>query len=338
MKESIEIDMVKNLLSETHSFVCVLEGENHKVKYANKTFRDQSSIGSMIDQPVTKMFHEESSYQHIVNKLDEVYKCGTDYKESEVPIHDEKGNLCFINIFCKPYKITSTSINGVFIEIWDVTDGVVAKKKLKKTLEEREILIKELHHRVKNNLALVCGMLDLEILNQNTESSEKNVLQEAKSRIHSIASIHEMLYQTKNFKDIQLDNYIKKLIKYIENSHAESFENIRFNFNLTSFTLNINKAIPVGIILNELIINSAKHAFSDKENGTITINLSTNNDNVTLTVKDSGNGIPEDFDFSTSNSLGLKIIDQLTTQLEGKLDINTQQVGTAFILSFPLIT
>jgi two-component sensor histidine kinase len=185
-------------------------------------------------------------------------------------------------------------------------------------LEEREILLKEVHHRVKNNLQIVSSLLNLQgELSDNLNPQE--VLIQSQNRIQSIAIIHEKLYQSSSLANVKLDAYIQELIHYLRDSYDLNAKGIEIRSSVDSISIDLDQIVPCGLIINELITNSIKHAFVNE--GTITINGIAKDGEITLDIIDNGNGFPENFELSKSNSLGLKLAKGLTRQLKGSLEI-----------------
>ncbi len=215
----------------------------------------------------------------------------------------------------------------------DITEEWEKQQQLERMIEERETLVKESHHRIKNNLATITGLLELQV--HKTDSDEiRTALTESMNRVRSIASIHEKLYNTEGLTDISLDDYIRDLIDHFKNSMDGISENneIEFELELQSISLGTRQAVPLGLILNELITNARKHAF-DEEGGSISVACSEEKGRIMLEVEDDGKGIPDDFDLHAADSLGLKLIDTLSHQLEAEYDFHTDK-GTHFRMSF----
>lgn len=218
--------------------------------------------------------------------------------------------------------------------ILDITERKEAEDLLKESLKEKEVLLLEIHHRVKNNLAIISGLLELEGMNHSSNKLIKNILHESQLRIQSMAMIHEKLYKARNFAKLKLEDYITELVEIIHDTFLKEGKEIDIDIrNSTEVELNINQAIPCALILNELVTNAFKYAFDGTEYGKLTVQLTAENDTVFLVVQDNGCGLPEDFDIQTPNSLGLKLVSQLTKQLEGELQIQNEG-GARFEIEF----
>jgi PAS domain S-box-containing protein len=216
--------------------------------------------------------------------------------------------------------------------ITDITDTKKAEEKIKKSLEEKNVLLQEIHHRVKNNMQIISSLLSLQSRHIDEEKT-LNILNESQGRIKAMAMVHEKLYQSKNFDNINFADYIKSLIIQLEGSYHMDKTLIKTNINVEDVYLDINTAIPCGLIINELISNIIKHAFKKGERGTISAKFSRIGNNYILSVKDDGIGLPSNIDIENTDTLGLKLVNALVNQLEGTMEINRND-GTQFIIKF----
>ena len=218
------------------------------------------------------------------------------------------------------------------ISLIDITDRKRAEGLLKTSLKEKELLLREIHHRVKNSLQLISSLLSL----QASEIDDDEIIakyKESENRIHTIALIHENLYQSTNISNINFRNYVEILVEDIINSYSVDTNHVKTTLELGNYNLGIETAIPLGLIINELVSNSLKHAFNDYDNGEIKIILEKNNETYKLTVKDNGIGLPESFNLEETTSLGILLINSLVNQLEGKIHVEVNG-GTQFTIDF----
>jgi len=206
---------------------------------------------------------------------------------------------------------------------------------LKHFLNEKEWLLKEIHHRVKNNLQIVISLLNTQSSYMDNDVAKK-AIKESQYRMHSISLIHQKLYQSDNLAYINMADYIKDLALYLKESFDHS-GHIHFGFDLAQVFLDVNQAIPVGLILNEAITNAIKYAFVDKDKGSIRISFSRNEEGqVCLTVGDDGPGFPLDFQINDCQSLGMNLMKGLSSQLEGSFDISRKNGITCLTVTFTL--
>jgi len=204
---------------------------------------------------------------------------------------------------------------GVSSLIDDITDKLNVQKEIEKQLKEKEVLLSEIHHRVKNNLAIISGLLFMHS-EHIADPSVKQILKESQSRIKSMAIIHEQLYQTENFGNVNLRQYLKELIKKIANSFNFENKEIDIDVEVGEFSMPISQALMIGLIINELVINSYKYAFEQKSEGQIRVRFEKKAKYI-LRVSDTGIGYSENYNFEKSNTLGLNLVKILSKQLKG---------------------
>lgn len=225
---------------------------------------------------------------------------------------------------------------NVFGAVVDITETKAAEEALQKSLKEKEVLLKEIHHRVKNNLQIIYSLLDLQL--ESVDNKElSRFFQNLKDRVRSMALIHEKLYQTGDFSQIDMRDYISTLVDYLYNSYVKYSDEPEFEIEVDDIKLPIDSAIPCGMIISELISNSLKYAFPnsrDLEGPKISLKLKvTNLNEYELIISDNGIGIPKDYDMENSPSLGLQLIGMLTQNLNGKF-MREDNSGTGFRITW----
>jgi two-component sensor histidine kinase len=208
----------------------------------------------------------------------------------------------------------------------------IAEDNMKASLKEKETLLAEVHHRVKNNLAVISGLLNLQMHSANNDYT-RNVLLDCKNRVSSMALIHEKLYRSQSLAEINLHSYLPDLVKEIRNSFEEYQEQIDVQLTVPDVFLTVSEAIPCGLILNELVTNSFKHAFPDKKNARIAITVRKTENELHITVSDNGKGMQKTIDPKKGETLGLILIQSLADQIGGKYHFSNQN-GTQFALTF----
>ncbi|HVN23237.1 MAG TPA: PAS domain S-box protein [Syntrophorhabdales bacterium] len=215
----------------------------------------------------------------------------------------------------------------------DITERKRAEEKIKASLAEKEVLLKEIHHRVKNNLQIISSLLYLQ--STRTDHTEAvSALQESRTRIKSMALIHERLYASPDLASVDMGKYTKNLVSDLQQSYLPEDGHIRLRLNLEAISLGINEAIPCGLIINELVSNALKHAFQKGQPGEIKVELKrTETKQVRLIVSDNGIGFPQEIDFRKSPSLGLTLINSLVDQLNGTIRLDRGN-GTTFTITF----
>lgn len=222
--------------------------------------------------------------------------------------------------------------NFVTVIIRDVTERDEAENQIKKSLREKEILLKEVHHRVKNNLQIISSLLDLQESYVKEDPKAVNVLQESQNRVLSMAMIYELLYQTKDLNSVNFSDYIQNIVLNLINTYGAK-QSVVPIINAEDIYLNIETAIPCGLIISELISNALKHAFKN-DDGELLVSFKTRgNDEYELMVCDDGVGLPGGMDYRNVDSLGLKLVDSLVSQLDGTIELDRTK-GSKFIITF----
>jgi PAS domain S-box-containing protein len=215
----------------------------------------------------------------------------------------------------------------------DVTQQQKYRTQIENTLKEKEVLLKEIHHRVKNNLQVISSLLNLQ---SNFIKDEKmtEIFKESRNRVRSMALVHEKLYQSKDLSRINVSEYLKDLTSFLFSSYRTEPNAIRLKLEIEDIYLGVNFVINLGLITNELISNSLKHAFPGKKSGEISVKMySGNDDSITLVVKDNGVGFPENLDYTSTKSLGLQLVNSLVLQYRGNIDFQNKE-GTRYKMKF----
>lgn len=209
-----------------------------------------------------------------------------------------------------------------------------AESDLKKSLLEKEVLLKEVHHRVKNNMQIISSILNLQAGNIKDPEIRK-LFDESQDRIKSMALVHENLYRTKDFSNIDFELYVRNLVENLYRSYKVDSMKISYELDLEKIMLTIDIGIPCGLIINELISNSIKYAFGNSNKGVIFVSLKKAGDQVTLVVGDNGKGIDENIDIFQTKSLGFQLVTALVQQIEGNISLE-KVGGTKFIINFTI--
>jgi len=223
--------------------------------------------------------------------------------------------------------------NKILISILDITERKIAEERIFMALREKEILLKEIHHRVKNNLQIISSLIRLQSRYINDEKISE-ILNDSQNRIKSMSMVHEKLYQSDNLSKVDLEEYINNLAAELFRSYGKSIRKIRLRVEVCKILMDADATINFGLIINELLSNSLKYAFPDDLEGEIVIKFYQNSDgNYILLVGDNGIGLPSDFNLSQSKSLGMRLVNNLCNQLNGELEI-IRENGTLFLIKF----
>ena len=284
-------------------------------------------VDNLIGLNIKDVFHD----QLIANEINQhVNQC---LKKNDLITHnfsvdttDQKFKIHFENRYSKLNE------DEVVIISRNVTDTVEYEKKLIDTVKEKEVLLKEVHHRVKNNLQVINSILNLQSSYVKDEETAQIII-ESQNRIRSMSFIHESLYQTKDFTHISFDSYITTLVTNLVHSYEIRSNQIKLDLEIDKVELALDQAIPCGLILNELITNALKYAYPNGEKGVISIKVKSDDNNIQISVKDFGVGLPEGFNIAESDSLGLSLVETLVSQLDGQCTVKTNK-GTEFLVIF----
>ena len=225
---------------------------------------------------------------------------------------------------------------GSYLIYIDISKHKRSEDQMRSSLVEKEVLIREIHHRVKNNLQIISSLLHIQS-SKITSEEMVSMFTNCQNRVKSIALIHEKLYQTNSFTRVDFGSYTKNLVYYLFRMFDVKSDKVTLKLNVENVFLPMDTAIPCGLIINELVTNSLKHAFSDERRGEIVIEtVYHSNNKFTLTIKDNGKGIPEDVDYYNSRTVGFNLINSLVRQLGGNLVINRSE-GTEFKITFSIL-
>jgi two-component sensor histidine kinase len=218
----------------------------------------------------------------------------------------------------------------------DITEQKDAEEQIIKSLREKEVLLKEIHHRVKNNMAIISSLLSLQARYSNDENIDV-ILKDSKNRISSMALVHEKLYQTRDFTNINFREYVEEFVRHILSTYGKKEGDISLVLSIDEINLNIDAMIPFGLILNELVTNSLKYAFEGIERPEISISFDAHDGQAGLVYSDNGRGMPEHINFPDSETLGLQIVNMLTHQLKGDIELK-RNGGTKFTIKLKHVT
>ena len=209
-------------------------------------------------------------------------------------------------------------------------------REIQESLEQKEVLLKEIHHRVKNSLSIVSGLLQLQIMSSDNEEVN-DILKDSQTRIQSVGLIHEKLYKTDSLSNIELGKYIEDLVRSIHDTFSELKESVTLEFDLDEVKLETDRVIHCGLLVNELVVNAFKHAFSKQSSGILRVSLKKKNGEIILSVCDNGPGVTEDFQLKGDDSLGTMLITSFAENLDATIEVTEpDDGGTCFSFRIPL--
>lgn len=259
----------------------------------------------------------------------------------------EKHSRTFESYLVKDHgreKWISTTLTPVFDEVngvlkklllvdADITSTKQMQQQIERSLKEKDVLLKEIHHRVKNNLQIIISLLNLQSGYIKDESTLKAV-KDGQLRVRSMALVHEKFYQAEELLEINFGEYIEKLCQYLYQAYGDKTDRIKIRLNVDPIGLDMDTAMPCGLLINEIVSNAYKYAFPGSKEGNILIDFHRSNGFITLSIKDNGVGLPADFQEEGSETLGMQLIQALTGQLDGNLVIERNN-GVSFSVTFP---
>ena len=314
---------------ETTGTAMIIAEDDLTISLVNRTFENMVGLkkSDIIGKNWIEMIVPEQR-----EKIKE-YHMTSDYADANpgLKTYDTEIN---VNGEAKYFFATFDFIPGTkksLISLIDITDRKIAETLLKSSLKEKELLLREIHHRVKNSLQIIASLLSLQA-SEFDDPVVKESYNESENRIHSIALVHEILYNSTDISEINIRGYVESLIENILYTYDVDTTKIKIELDVEDHDLGIETSIPLGLIINELISNSIKHAFNNGT-GTVTLKLSKIGESYTLMLGDNGVGLPESFDINETTTLGLILVNQLVNQLDGSIEVVVKK-GTHYTIRF----
>jgi PAS domain S-box-containing protein len=312
----------------------ITESRDNKLVYISPAYEEVwgRSCGALSEMSRTWLdtVHPED-HQRLIEATSTV-QTGGDY-DLEYRIVRPDGEVRWVRDRAFPIANESGEVYRVAGVVDDVTESKQALEQITASLHEKEVLLKEIHHRVKNNMQVITSLLNLQSRTINDKQA-LSVFQDSQNRVKSMALIHETLYQSKDLSRINFTEYLQKLVAHVSRSYRIRPEAVRININVDDVSLPIDTAVPCGLIINELASNSLKYAFPGDLKGEVNITFERADAQYVLRVSDTGVGLPSHFDPEMGKSLGMKLVRMLTEQLGGEL-AHRNGVGATFEITFP---
>jgi PAS domain S-box-containing protein len=328
MKLKIASDEWRNTFDSISDFVSVHANDFRIVK-ANKALAEFAGMGykELIGKHCYKIFHGTS--KPIDNcphqkSLESGRVVTEEFYEPTMGKH--------LQVSCSPYHGVNESLKGSVHIAKDITARKQMEESLRHSLIDNELLMKEVHHRTKNNLAVIQSLLSLQARELRDESVKAYFI-DIQNRVKSMSMIHERLSRSKDLLRLNLSEFISSLANSLFHSFKLSHDKVRLNMNIPDVYIDVDIMMPCGLIINELVSNAFKYAFPEEKEGEVTIELHEEDDEITLIVKDNGIGISNGLDIQNAKSLGLQIVSSLTNQIHGKLKL-LHDDGTEFRITF----
>ena len=252
-------------------------------------------------------------------------------QQFELPLKNRHDGTVWWQSFLNPVYLHG-ELEELSCLVYDNTERKEIDRKIRDSLKEKEVLLQEVHHRVKNNLQVISSILNLQT-SYVDDPKTLEILRESQQRIKSMSFIHETIYRTADFSRLEFMDYIKTIASNLIQSYRTGSLELEFRPEMESVGLNLDQAIPCGLIINELVSNALKYAYKGRKKGVLTVVLREEEGDVILAVKDDGVGLPADFAFEKNNSLGIQLVYALLDQLDATVKVN-QSNGTEFFIRF----
>ncbi len=304
------------------------------IKYSNPKTSEITEYGSkeLTNKSISEIIHPDDlqmvQHRHRTRQKGEVSK--ETYTHRMIT---KNGIIRWIEI--SPIAFNWENSPSVLVFASDITERKQTEEQIIASLKEKEMMIDEIHHRVKNNMNVISSLLKLQS-NNIEDDKTKGILKDSQNRIFAMSAIHETIHGSENLSEIDLKSYISKISSSIFQSSSIDPRKIKLKTDIEEMPISINHASPLGLVINELISNSLKYAFPDESTGDITVVLKKLDEKVELIVNDSGIGIPSELDWKNSRTLGLKLVRTLVeNQLGGSIDMESQN-GTKFTIKFKI--
>ncbi|MFA6332551.1 MAG: PAS domain S-box protein [Methanoregula sp.] len=282
----------------------------------------------LIGTPYSRYLVDNKNPHEILTHLIETGKA-----EYTIQIRRTDGHITPLSVNSTLFRGKDASEARIIVAAHDITRQKQDEEAIRASLNEKVLLLREIHHRVKNNLQIIISLTNLQARTM-VDPKMKQAMAETKNRIRAMSLVHEKLYMSENISSIDLADYTRYLATQLFSFYGVDHRRVSLKNDIAKIPLDINTAIPLGLILNEIISNALKHAFPDDRSGTIRISGRSDGGLLTLDVKDDGIGLPSGFDWKSAESLGLRLINSLVDQLGGTLDLG-KGPGTEFIITIP---
>ena len=333
-----ELEKLSLVASETDNAIMIFDA-NQQLEWVNTGFE------KLTEFTLTEYKQQRGGYLKDVSSNKDVSVFINDIineKKSivyESEIFSKSGKHFWLSATLTPIFDNDGSLKSIVVIETDITLRKKMEEQIKAALEEKGLLLREIHHRVKNNLQIIISLFNLQTSYIDDDKAYQ-ALKEGQDRIKSMALIHERFYQSDGISQIDFDDYSRKLIEHLYSSFKINPNSIVVDIKIENVKLDIDTAVPCGLIINEIVSNAFKHAFKEGEKGEVQIRLqNTNEGEYHLEIKDNGVGMPADFNLETADSLGFQLIQALSDQLDGKLELVTSpNKGLTYKLNFKNIS
>ncbi|MFP4364213.1 MAG: sensor histidine kinase [Spirochaetia bacterium] len=307
-----------------------------KVKVNKKKIEALGYNENEIDPDVygfTEMIHPDD-YEDTMQNMRDHLSGKTEAYEVEYRIRTKNGAYRWFHdrgvVSERQEDGTPKTVSGI---VFDITQRKETEEKLAKSLEEKSMLLREIHHRIKNNLSMISSIIHMHADTRESQG-EQNFLREIEARIISMGLVHEQLYKSTHFTSIKFNLYVKTLAEHVLTAVNLAENSIHLELDVENIAVSSKRAIYLGLIISELIVNSAKYAFEQNTGGRISISITQKDDTIVFIYQDNGPGLPEGFDPKKSKSLGFRLIESLTASMDGTYSTENQN-GMKLTIAIP---
>jgi len=321
-KTTVSRDYVDSII-EAMADLLVVTDENYNITRVNSA--GIQMLNSTEDEILGQ--HIDTIFNNLPDKISKRQANGN-VKNSDSVLVSRDGDEIPVSISKGTIKNSSGTTDGYVILASDISAEKEAQQKIAKSLKEKEVMLAEIHHRVKNNLAVIAGLLEMQIWEAESDLAA-SALKQSRLRVQSIALVHEKLYQTESLSFIEFDQYVQDLLEGIHGTYSIEESNIEITTELERIVLNINQAIPCSLLINELVVNSLKHGFEDGQEGNIKVLLKEIDKQVNVIVKDNGKGFSEEED---PESVAITLVKTLAKQLDGTVTFKNENGANISVL------
>jgi len=336
LREEQRLKQLESVITNTSEFVAIVEenpdDKHGHIVYVNDAFTEMTQFKreDVLGKSLAFLNGPETDTRKI-KKLEDAMHAG-EICNVEFINYRKNGDPFWVNTLLVPVTEKDASNKQWAVIGREISKQKAYEKELEDSLEEKRVLLSEIHHRVKNNLAVVSSMMQLQAYRTDDEVLEKKLF-DSVFRISTMATIHEILYQSGSFSKLNFSEIIEKLIENLEMVMGKN-KDIEHHVEKQPIELNMNQAIPCSLLINEVVTNVYKHAFEGRECGELHVQLACENNEVQVKITDNGIGIPDENISDSTGSLGMHLIKVLTNQLNGKSELRNMDTGTEFTLIF----
>ena len=329
---------MKAIFDSTALFIWTVEKGNIITSYNERFeknmlrwFDKKVELGMLFfEEPFAENMNAAGSFEYYVKKA-----FNGNQEHFEVELYTAQEDYVWVEIFIEPIIGEDKTVKEVSFIAFETTEKKQVERQIASSLQEKETLLQEVHHRVKNNLQIISSILNLQSSYVKDENS-LIILKESQNRIKSMSFIHETLYMSKNFGSIEVGEYIKGLTRNLIHSYSINSNDISLVLDTDEVELSLDQAIPCGLIINEIVSNALKYAFPENKKGKIEVSVKEEAGVMKIYIADDGIGMKDDFDIEESDSLGLQLIYTLTEQLDGGIEFSGEK-GTKYLITFEKI-